>query len=193
MHTHSNARSVTHFFCKFAGLTRSSSEPLQGRVKGGITILQFHVTGPGSRTQSTRPSYCGHLSTSPETTGGTQHNRRCPRVQASSLVLHVLSCPLTSSHVLPRPPSSSHVFSRRLTSSLVLPRPPTSPHVLPRPLTKRSLQTNNVLTIICFDRFLVTAFLCVCFFFVFLFCYVSFIVSLVKLFVRHAFFPFSCK
>ena len=174
LHTHSNARSITHFFRKFAGLTRSSSEPLQGRVKGGITILQFHVTGPGSRTQSTRPSYCVHLSTSPEMTGRTQHNRRCPRVEASSLVF-------------PRLPSSSLIFSRPLTCSLVLPRLLTSTHVLPRPstsflvllrpLTRTSLQNNNVFTIICFDRFIVTVFWFVSFLFVF--CFVLFLLCLI--------------
>ena len=195
LHTHSNARSITHFFRKFAGLTRSSSEPLQGRVKGGITILQFHVTGPGSRTQSTRPSYCVHLSTSPEMTGRTQHNRRCPRVEASSLVFPRLP---SSSLVFPRPLKSSFIFSRPLTCSLVLPRllmsthvllrPSTSFLVLLRPLTRTSLQNNNVFTIICFDRFIVTVFWFVSFLFVlFCFCYVSFIVSLVKLFARHAF------
>ena len=174
-------------------------------MKGGITILQFHVTGSGSRTQSTRPSYCVHLSTSPEMTGRTQHNRRCPRVEASSLVFPrplksslVLSSPPSSSQVLPRPPTSSHVLPR---PPFVFPCPLTSSVVLSRPLTtltKTACPANikikyfyyNLFGPLPSDCFLVCLFVCL-FPFLFCCCYVSFIVSLVKLFVRYTFFSSS--
>ena len=128
-------------------------------------------------------------------TGRTQHN---PAVS-------------TCRDVLPRLPSSSQVVPRPLSSSLVLLRPPSSSDVLPRPpfvfpcpltssvvlsrpltpLTKTACPSNIKIKCFYYNLFgplLVTVFLFVCLFpFLFCCCYVSFIVSLVKLFVRHTF------
>ena len=100
--------------------------------------------------------------------------------------------PFLSSHVLSRAPSSSLVFSRLFTSSHVLPRPSTSSHVPSRRGPYKLIMFWLLFVLTASWWLLSCVFVSFSVLFLF-FCYVSFIVSLVKLFVRHAFFPFSCK